>query len=225
MNESRNFTPTICIVDYGMGNVASVRNAFAFLGVEATISETANDLAQADAIILPGVGAFGEAMANLTARDLVAPLSDQIRDQRKPFLGICLGMQLLAEESCEMGNTRGLGWVPGSIQALPPGPGRHIPHVGWSEIDFDPKDPLFARIPEDGCFFFDHSYYLDIGAHTTGATEYGASFTAVLRADNIFATQFHPEKSQRNGLKLLRNFVNYCAARHGAEPARDAAHV
>ena len=207
---------SIAVVDYGMGNVASVRNAFAFLGIEAHVSESARDLETGDAIVLPGVGAFGEAMANLTARDLVAPLHEQVMDRRKPFLGICLGMQLLAEESEELGTHRGLGWIDGAIRALPAGQGRHIPHVGWSEIDFNEADPLFARIEPDGCFFFDHSYSLDVGAHTCGVAEYGQAFTAALRADNIFATQFHPEKSQRNGLKLLRNFANYCSARMAA---------
>lgn len=209
-------TPRLCIVDYGMGNVASVRNAFAFLGLAADISENAEDLESADAIVLPGVGAFGEAMANLTARDLVAPLHDQVMEQRKPFLGICLGMQLLAEESEELGSHRGLGWIGGSIRAMPPGEGRHIPHVGWSEIEFDPADPLFARIEPEGCFFFDHSYALEVGANTCGVAVYGEPFTAALRTDNIFATQFHPEKSQRNGLKLMRNFANYCNARMAA---------
>ncbi len=206
----------IAVVDYGMGNLSSVQNAFEFLGVAATVTADRKDLAAADAIVLPGVGAFGEAVANLHRRDLVEPLSDQVRGERKPFLGICLGMQLLAEESHELGHHQGLGWIEGKIERLTGNEHLHIPHVGWSGFRFEASDPLFANIQEDGCFYFDHTYYLPPGPYATGVADHGEAFTAVLRADNIFATQFHPEKSQRNGLKLLRNFTNYCIARKGA---------
>jgi len=213
-------SPKLCVVDYGMGNVASVVNAFEFLGVEAEVTSSPAALERADAIILPGVGAFGEAMENLHARDLVDALDTAVRGPaRKPFLGICLGMQLVAAESSELGQTRGLGWIEGKVRALPADETHVSPHVGWLDIEFNDADPLFARIPQDGCFYFDHSYYLEVAGYTSGVARYGQPFTAVLRADNIFGTQFHPEKSQRNGLKLLRNFVNYCLARRNAEAA------
>ena len=213
MTRARPADLRIAIVDYGMGNLASVRNAFAFLGVSAVATSAPADLAAVDAFVLPGVGAFGEAMANLNRLDLVAPLTEEVRGAGKPFLGICLGMQLLAEESFELGRHRGLGWISGAVRHLPKGGDRRIPHVGWSGLRFGENDPLFARIPKDGCFYFDHTYYLEQGPYTIGDVNYGVPFTAVLRIDNIFATQFHPEKSQRNGLKLLRNFTNYCLTR------------
>lgn len=206
----------LAVIDYGMGNLASVQNAFAFLGVAATATSDAGTLAAADAIILPGVGAFGEAMANLRRLDLVAPLVEEVRGKRKPFLGICLGMQLLAEVSHELGRHQGLGLIEGEIECFPGGTNLRVPHVGWSSFQFGSTDPLFAGIPEDGCFYFDHTYYLPPGPTTIGTANYGVAFTAALRADNVFATQFHPEKSQRNGLKMLRNFTNYCLARKRA---------
>lgn len=207
----------ISIVDYGMGNIASVRYAFAFLGIDAQIADSASKIDDAEAIILPGVGAFGEAMRNLETQDLVAPLTEAVMERKTPFLGLCLGMQLLAESSPELGEHQGLGWIPGRIELLPADAGHRVPHVGWASLLFDPEDPLFARISPDACFYFDHSYSLGAGMPGITATaEHVAPFAAVLRHDNIFATQFHPEKSQRNGLKLLRNFSNYCHARMSA---------
>lgn len=203
-------TSRICIVDYGMGNLASVRNAFAALGFAPLVTRERDELSAADAIVLPGVGAFGEAMANLAALDLAGPLGEEVLDRGKPFLGICLGMQLIARESFELGRHEGLGWIEGTVEALPASDTLTVPHVGWSELDFDAGDPLFARIGPESCFYFDHSYTLRTDAALVVATaDYGAPITAAVRRDNILATQFHPEKSQRTGLRLIANFLDW----------------
>jgi len=200
---------TIAIVNYGMGNLASVASAFAVLGVETVITQDHKELAAAQAILLPGVGAFGQAMINLAELDLIEPLDDLVMGEGRPFLGICLGMQLIAEHSNELGDHQGLGWIKGTVTEIPASVGHPVPHVGWSEVAFERDDPLFERIAEDACFYFDHSYILRTETqHVAAAADYGFSLTAVVRSGNIVATQFHPEKSQRAGLKLLRNFCN-----------------
>jgi len=199
----------VAIVDYGMGNLASVRNALLFMGLPARICADADDLARADAFILPGVGAFGEAMEQLARRRLIAPLERHVVGRGKPLLGICLGMQLLAERSFEHGTHKGLGWFPGEVLRLPDDV--VVPHVGWSEVVPVRPDPLFEGIEREGCFYFDHSYHLVTDAESVTATvELGGPRIAAVRRKNIFACQFHPEKSQRSGLKLLRNFVRVC---------------
>jgi imidazole glycerol-phosphate synthase subunit HisH len=206
-------TPTIAIVDYGMGNLASVASAFAVLGVPTVITQDRKELEAAQGILLPGVGAFGQAMTNLADLDLISPLGDLVMGERRPFLGICLGMQLIAERSHELGDHQGLGWIRGTVTEIPAGVGHPVPHVGWSEVTFDRDDPLFARIDADACFYFDHSYVLQTESeNVAAAADYGLSLTAVVRSGNIVATQFHPEKSQRAGLKLLRNFCNGLSA-------------
>lgn len=210
-------TAPICIVDYGMGNIGSVRSAFTALGIAATVSSDRADLAAARAIVLPGVGAFGEAMANLRQLDLVGPLHEQVVEGGKPFLGICLGMQLIAETSHEQGLHAGLGWIPGEVVPVPTGPGLAVPHVGWSNLQFSPDDPAFARITNESCFYFDHAFALRTAPdHVIATAQYGTPLTAMVRHANILATQFHPEKSQRAGLKLLRNFTNGFAEREAA---------
>jgi imidazole glycerol-phosphate synthase subunit HisH len=206
--------PTIAIVDYGMGNLASVASAFAALDVPTVITQDREALAGADGILLPGVGAFGQAMSNLRTLDLVGPLTELMMDRQRPFLGICLGMQLIAERSVELGEHQGLDWISGTVEAIPASDGHPVPHVGWSEVRFDPADPLFARIDDDACFYFDHSYVLRTDpSNVSASADYGRSLTAVVRSGNLVATQFHPEKSQRAGLKLLRNFSNSIADR------------
>jgi glutamine amidotransferase len=199
----------LVIIDYGMGNLGSVRNAMSCLGQAAEISSDPAVMAEADAFVLPGVGAFGEAMARLKAMDLVSPLTEFVVSQGKPLLGICLGMQLLAEESREHGHHRGLGWIRGTVEPISPAKGIRVPHVGWSETSIESGDTLFANIDAKTCFYFDHSYQLDCSKEIVSATtHYGATITAAIRSGNIVATQFHPEKSQRAGLKLIRNFLN-----------------
>lgn len=214
----------ICIIDYGMGNLGSVRNALKFLGNDALISSDRDSIAAADALILPGVGAFGEAMSNLRQLDIVGPLGELVVDRRKPFLGICLGMQLIAQDSTEMGYETGLGWLDGHVRHLGRTREVRLPHVGWSTLDIPDDDDLFARIDSDACFYFDHSYQLDCDPGLVLATcDYGGGFVAVVRHENIVATQFHPEKSQRAGLKLLRNFLNFAAAAKAAPGAEGRA--
>lgn len=205
------------IVDYGMGNLRSVLNALSFLGCDAFISDKRGDVDSADAFILPGVGAFGEAMANLTALGLVEPLTRRVLTERKPFLGICLGMQLIAESSEENGKFQGLGWISGHVRRLPAENGIRIPHVGWNDVRIVESDPLFLKIEDDLNFYFVHTYHFACDpARVVAWCRYGADFAAAVRKDNIFAVQFHPEKSQVNGLRLLRNFCRYA----GVEPAR-----
>lgn len=200
---------TICIIDYGMGNTQSVCNAIEFLGGNCLVSNREEDISSCDGLILPGVGAFKAAMANLQALDLIPILADQALNKEKPFLGICLGMQLLAEDSVELGFTAGLGWIKGHVVALEPSPTLRVPHVGWNNMQILRQQPLFHNIDEEAHFYFDHGYHLQCEPDVVAATfEYGGRFVAAVQRSNIFATQFHPEKSQRHGLKLLRNFLN-----------------
>jgi len=203
----------IAIVDYGMGNIGSVRNALDYLNGKYIVSGRKNDLACADAFILPGVGAFGAAMENLRKLDLIDELTDQAMIKKKPFLGICLGMQLLAKDSVEMGHFTGMGWIDGHVFEIEPTGGLCVLHVGWNGVTFDQKAPLFQRIDEGAHFYFDHSFHLQCSENVVSATcEYGRTYVAAIQKENILAVQFHPEKSQRNGLKLLRNFLNFVNA-------------
>jgi glutamine amidotransferase len=203
--------PLVCIVDYGMGNVGSVREALAMLGARPCISAEDPVLSVADGIVLPGVGAFGEAMENLRRQNLIGCLSHHVLERRTPLLGICLGMQLLAEGSEEMGRHAGLGWIRGHVVRLPEDRVERIPHVGWSLVRPRGEEALFRRVPPDSCFYFDHSYYLvEADPAVVASAENGVSVAAAIRSGPVMGTQFHPEKSQRNGLKLLRNFLDIC---------------
>lgn len=202
--------PRIDIVDYGMGNLQSVRNALERLGCEVRVSDQAADLQQADALILPGVGAFGEAMTNLRRLGLVEVLRRAALDERKPLLGICLGMQLLADASEERGQYEGLSLIPGQVKAIPVRADLRLPHMGWNGIAIRQSAPLFAGIPEGGAFYFVHSYHFECdAAHVAAVTDYGTDITAAVQRDHIFGVQFHPERSQRKGQRLLKNFVEF----------------
>lgn len=202
--------PDICIVNYGMGNLGSVMNALRFLGFEATVTDDPKTIADADAYVLPGVGAFGEAMDNLNRIGVIDTLAEQVLERQKPFLGICLGMQLLAEDSQEKSFQTGLGWIKGHVVPIPAGPGVRIPHVGWSDVEYV-DEAFFARIEKNASFYFDHSFHLECDPKMVVAQcRHGGPLAAAIRKRNIFATQFHPEKSQKNGLKLMRNFLNVC---------------
>ena len=206
----------IDIIDYGMGNLQSVRNALERLGCEVQISSNPAALTDADALILPGVGAFGEAMNNLQQRNLVEPLRRAVRDEGKPLLGICLGMQLLADSSDERGNYRGLSLIPGQVTKIPVSGGLRLPHIGWNSVSVRNGDPLFRDIREGGAFYFVHSYRFECeSAYIAGVTDYGADITAAVQKDRIFGVQFHPERSQRKGLRLLRNFVDFAESTFG----------
>ena len=197
----------IGIIDYGMGNIGSVRGALEYLRVEHVVSSDLNELARADAFILPGVGAFGVAMENLAARGLPGFLHQQVVVGGKYLLGICLGLQLLAQDSTEEGFHTGLGWIEGHVVALEPSPSTPVPHVGWSPVERRRDDPLFMGLDEHAHFYFDHSFHLVSEAHeVTSWCAFDRPIVASIRRGNIMATQFHPEKSQRSGLKLIRNF-------------------
>jgi glutamine amidotransferase len=206
----------VAVVNYGMGNLLSVRNAFASLGADARIVDKASDLAAARSIVLPGVGAFGEAMTQLRERGLDSGLREQVLERKKPFLGICLGLQLLADRGHELGLNNGLGWVEGEVRRLEVAPSIRVPHIGWSEVDG--KGTLFRGIPPKTAFYFVHSFHLvaSDAAIVHGTTIYDQPFTSAVERDNIMAVQFHPEKSHKWGLALLKNFLEYAQARAAA---------
>jgi len=206
----------IAIVDYGMGNLRSVQKAFERLGVAAVIVERPRELADAEAMVLPGVGAFRDAIAALRQHDLVGPIRDHIAAD-KPFLGICLGLQLLFDVSFEDGEYEGLGIVPGEVVRFRSQPGLRIPHMGWNEVrqgsgvrDQGSGVRLFEGIPDGSHFYFVHSYHVvpTDEAAIVGVTDHGGEFVSVIARGNMAATQFHPEKSQTHGLKLMENFAS-----------------
>ena len=198
----------VAIVDYGAGNLRSVEKALQYLGAETRITGDPKEILAADHVILPGVGAFGDAMEHLRRCGLVEVIR-QVAAQGTPFLGICLGLQLLFERSQESPGVEGLGILKGEILRIPEGQGRKIPHMGWNRLVFDHPGRLFAGIPEGTEVYFVHSYYLKAQDHriVTASTEYGVSIHASVEQGNVFACQFHPEKSSRWGLKILENFI------------------
>ena len=205
--------PRIAIVDYGMGNLASVRNALLRLGADALIAREPRLLEPAGAYVLPGVGAFPTAMDNLARFGLIELLHTQVLEKRKPVLGICLGMQLFAERSSELGSHGGLGWLPGSVERIEPGTAAlRVPHVGWNQSRHSPDASLFARVAPDTHFYFDHSYRVVCpDEFVVSRVDYGAPLVAAVAKGNVFGVQFHPERSQSAGLKVLRNFLNIAA--------------
>lgn len=197
----------VCIVDYRVGNLRSVENAVRRLGYDAKVSDSADDVRRADALVLPGVGAFEPAMKQLLASGLVGPIEGEIA-RKKPLLGICLGMQLLASDSEENGLHAGLGWVPGHVRRLRPPPGFGVPHVGWNDVRVHRADsPLFSRTGSGVHFYFDHTYHFECAPeHAVASCDYGVPVTAAVARDNVMGVQFHPEKSQAAGLRLMRGF-------------------
>ncbi|MDP3935333.1 MAG: imidazole glycerol phosphate synthase subunit HisH [Candidatus Giovannonibacteria bacterium] len=201
----------VVIIDYGMGNLFSVINALKFFNADAKISGRAEDIKSADKIILPGVGAFPDGMKNLKNLGLIGALEEAVLKNKKPFLGICLGMQLLASEGEESGLTKGLGWIAGRVRKFAVDETKfRIPHIGWNDVVVGANGVLFEGI-QNPVFYFVHSYHLvpENPAVVAATCEYGEKFAAAVRKDNIFGTQFHPEKSQKSGLKLLENFLNF----------------
>jgi glutamine amidotransferase len=199
-------SPHIAIVDYKMGNLRSVQKGFEHAGVEDVIvTDDPALIESADGIVLPGVGAFRDAAANLKESGVEDVLRHRI-GSGTPFLGICLGMQLLADVGLEEGEWTGLGLIPGTCDKLPAGV--KIPHIGWNTVEYPRDSALFEDIPESTAFYFVHSYRLSPRDSSTivGSTEYGVRFAAAVQSDNVYAVQFHPEKSSTMGLKLLGNF-------------------
>jgi glutamine amidotransferase len=203
---------TVAVLDSGYGNLRSVEKALARVGSRPIVTSDPDIVRRADRVVVPGQGAFGECVAALAERHLEAALREVLADGR-PYLGICLGLQVLYEESEEQGPVRGLGLLPGRvIRFRPTDPTHKVPHMGWNRVRDrgGPRDPILSGIPADAYFYFVHSYYVAPRDPTTVALtcDYGGEFTAAIRKDNLFACQFHPEKSQAVGLRLLENFVS-----------------
>ena len=202
--------PRVCVLNLGMGNLSSVCNALQYVGMGTVVTSDKETAEKADAYVLPGVGAFHEAMKNLERLGIIGCLERQVLKNRKPFLGLCLGLQLLAEDSLENGFGKGLGWIGGHVLPLRGDHLNRVPQVGWNGIDHN-NGPLFDGIEQQDSFYFDHSFNLECEDGLISAVcEHGQTVVAAIERENILATQFHPEKSQRNGLKLLRNFANFC---------------
>jgi imidazole glycerol-phosphate synthase subunit HisH len=201
---------TVAVVDYGVGNLHSVRHALELVGGDVVVTTRPDDLRDAERIVLPGVGAFGECARRLRDSGFVEPLAHEVRGRGKPLLGICVGMQLLAREGHEMGVHAGLDWVGGVVRRLDvDDAGLKVPHVGWNDVEPETDSPLFKGFRRDSTFYFTHSYHLvlDDTSALAASCDYGVRFTAAVLAGNVVATQFHPEKSQETGLKLLENFL------------------
>jgi glutamine amidotransferase len=197
----------ITIVDYGIGNLHSVRKAVEFVGGEAIVTGDPALFQKADKVILPGVGAFKDGMRGLASSGFIPAIESFVASGR-PLLGICLGMQLLFEQSREAGRHTGLGILPGQVRALEPD-GLKVPQIGWNQLVVQKESPLFTQVGSGSYVYFNHSFYCqptDPG-NILATTDYGASFAAVVGSGQVFGFQFHPEKSQRVGLQLLQNFV------------------
>ena len=198
----------IAIIDYDAGNIRSVEKALISLGQEVKVTGDPEEILRADKVILPGVGAFGDAMANLNRCNLV-PVIHEVVKKGTPFLGICLGLQLLFERSDETPGVEGLGILKGEILRIPATEGLKIPHMGWNSLHFENNGRLFKGLPEQSCVYFVHSYYLKAEEEeiVKASTEYGTHIHASVEKGNVFACQFHPEKSGDVGLQILQNFV------------------
>lgn len=198
----------IAIIDYDAGNLKSVEKALLSLGQECTVTRDAKEILQADKVILPGVGAFGDAMAQLKKYELHKVIRE-VAEKETPFLGICLGLQLLFEGSEESSGVEGLGILKGRILRIPDKEGLKIPHIGWNSLDLQNDGRLFAGLPSQPYVYFVHSYYLEAADESIvkATTEYSAHIHASVEQGNIFACQFHPEKSSTVGLQILRNFA------------------
>ncbi len=198
----------IAIVDYGMGNLRSVEKGFKKVGVDAVVTSSPKTIDDADAIVLPGVGAFRDCIRNLTDLSLTEAIGRSI-EKGKPYLGICLGLQVLFSESEEFGRCRGLDIFRGRVVRFQIR--EKVPHMGWNTIQIANRPPILSDIPDDSYFYFVHSFYVvpDDAGVTAATTDYGVTFTSMIWKDNVFATQFHPEKSQELGLRILEGFGNF----------------
>ena len=204
----------IGIIDYGMGNLGSVANALEYLGAEGTVSSDPEVLGSCERLILPGVGAFGAAMARLREHQLIEFLHDTVVHERKPLLGVCLGMQLLAESSEEHGEHEGLGWIPGRVRRFTSDESTlRVPHMGWNAVEATRPHPLLDGFDpnREHNFYFVHSYHFDpaVDEDLVASASHGARFAAMVVRDNVAGVQFHPEKSQDNGLQFLQNFLEW----------------
>lgn len=202
----------IAIIDYGMGNIHSVQKALELFKAETLVTNRPEDIPSCDKVVLPGVGAFADAMQEMEGRGIAAAVREHIRNG-KVFLGICLGLQLLFPESEEAPKAKGLGILAGSVKGFPRSSGVKVPHMGWNQLKIHKRDcPLLKGIPDGSYVYFCHSYFPANNDPEVSAasTDYPFPFTSVIWKDNIYGAQFHPEKSQGTGLKMLDNFVNIC---------------
>ena len=200
----------ITIIDYGMGNLRSVSKAFETQGYSVSVTSDHNVIKESDGLVLPGVGAFGDCLKNLASKNLLVPIKDYISTER-PFLGICLGLQALFNESEESPGIEGLGIFEGKVVRFPDLSSQKlkVPQMGWNQIEFDPKIAVLEGIPQKSWFYFVHSYYVEPENNGLNviSSNYGIEFAAAVHKDNLFACQFHPEKSGDLGLKIIRNFA------------------
>lgn len=197
----------VCIIDYGSGNVRSVYNIFKAIHGHVKVSNEAHDVEEATHLVLPGVGAFGAAVSKVRALPVFDVLCKNVLEKKKPFLGICVGMQMLADKGHEHGDHEGLGWIGGEVKRLEVD--LHLPHVGWNNFKSFRPHPLLESLTTDLDFYFVHSYHFQAAQErdVLATCEYGMEFTSMVQRDNILGVQFHPEKSQKAGKRLLENFI------------------
>jgi glutamine amidotransferase len=199
----------IGVINYGMGNIASVSNALSFIGFEASVINSPNELEACDKIILPGVGAFPIAMKNLNELQFLDALNEKVFSKKTPIIGLCLGMQLLFDSSEEHGNHNGLGWVKGQVKDLKREITLTVPHMGWNRLEVKKQSRLLTGINEEEFdYYFVHSFYCkcENPSDVIATVNYGVEMDVMIQSDNVFGCQFHPEKSQKSGLELLKNF-------------------
>lgn len=199
----------ITMIDYGIGNYRSVQKALEFVGATVVMTSDPDAIRHADKLVLPGVGAFGAAIDALRKRELEQPIHDAVA-KGTPLLGICVGMQLLLDESEELGEHTGLGLIPGQVRKFPASATLKIPHMGWNQLDHDGTSPLLKDVTSGDYAYFVHSFHCDVtdSADTISSTEYGQPFSSIIGRYNIFGIQFHAEKSQHVGLQILKNYIN-----------------
>lgn len=203
--------PKVCIIDYGVGNVTSVKNVLNFIGFEPFVSADPKILERSDFLILPGVGSFEDGMNNLKKKGLVEILKKEVLENKKPILGICLGMQLFATKGHEYGEHEGLDFIKGEVLKIDNSKnGLRLPQIGWNDVNLSKKCKLAKNFEKDPIFYFVHSYYFkpEDDEVIAGTCDYGEKITAMIESQNIYGTQFHPEKSHTDGIRIIKNFLN-----------------
>jgi len=208
----------IALIDYGSGNIRSIKNALLHIGdFQVDVTADPETIDRADCIILPGVGAYPDAIKNLKEKNLIGFLNDQVLVKKKPLLGICLGMQLLFESSVEGGHNEGLGWIPGTVERMELDDSYRVPHVGWNDLHLRQSSTMFETLGEDKNFYFVHGYHAVCPEeYVIASFEYGKEFTAAVQYQNIVGMQFHPEKSQQNGMKAFKQFIEWARGLNNA---------
>ena len=198
----------ICIIDYGSGNISSIKNLLSSLDFENVVSNKDKDIINSSHLILPGVGSYSNVMSKLKNNCNLDILESEVLNKKKPFLGICVGMQILSDYGLENEKTKGLGWIKGECKKI--STSKRLPHIGWNNIKIQKTNPLFKFIDQDEYFYFVHSYHFDVRNEDSRLTltNYDIEFTSTVCKENIYGTQFHPEKSQQAGIQLFKNFVN-----------------